>query len=309
MVAFSPELGGSNLHLGMAGLPRLLRATCGSPEVTVGLIDGPVLLDHPDLRGTAACRLPGSRRPHDTADYEHGTFIAGMLFARRAAAAPAICPGCRFVLRAIFPGDDGGPSTVRNGGPSASATELAEAVAECVAAGARIINISASFGQVSLLEQHELTGALDRAASRGVLVVAAAGNQGAIAGSALTRHPWVIPVVACDHRGLPLPHATVGFGIARRGLTAPGSGITSLAPDGHTATASGSSVAAPFVTGALALLLSLLPGVEPVRVRAALCGATRPRKTIIPPLLDAWAAYVSLAAKLPHRESSVKEPS
>lgn len=309
VVAFSGQLGGSDLHLGMAGLTRLLEATCGSPEVTVGMIDGPVLLDHPDLREAAAYQLPGSRRPQDAAEYEHGTFIAGMLFARRGAAAPAICPGCRFVLRAIFPGDDTGPFTVHNGGPSASAAELAEAVTDCVDAGARLINLSASFGQVSMLEQHELTSALDRAASRGVLVVAAAGNQGAIAGSALTRHPWVLPVVACDHKGLPLPHATLGFGIGRRGLTAPGSGITSLALGGRTATASGSSVAAPFVTGALALLLSLLPGAEPIRVRAALCFATRPRKTIIPPLLDAWAAYASLAPEIPFRERPVKEPS
>ncbi|MGD0702901.1 MAG: S8 family serine peptidase [Trebonia sp.] len=309
MVVSSPQLEVGNGHLGMAGLTGLVEMTIGTPEVIVGLIDGPVLLDHPDLSGAAVRVLPGSRRAAHAAEYGHGTFIAGMLFGRRGAAAPGICPGCSLVLRAIFPGDGREAFTKGDGGPSASATELAAAVAECVDAGAWLINVSASFGQVSMLEQHELTSALDHAASRGVLVVAAAGNQGAIAGSALTRHPWVIPVVACDHDGLPLPHATLGSGIGRRGLTAPGSGVTSLAPDGEPATASGSSVATPFVTGALALLLSLLPGAGPTLVRAALCGTARPRKTIIPPLLDAWAAYASLAPETPFKGRSAKEPS
>lgn len=292
MIASAPELAGRDHHLGMAGLTRLLELTWGGPEVAVGLVDGPVLLGHPELRDAAVRVLRGSRQPADAAGYQHGTFTAGMLFARRGAAAPAICPGCRLVLRSIFPGDRG------EGGYGAqvtSAAELASAVAECVDAGAHVVNVSASFGQVSMLEQRELTGALDHAASRGVLVVAAAGNQGAVAGSALTRHPWVIPVVACDNKGQPLPYATLGAGIGRRGLTAPGSGITSLAADGQATTATGSSVAAPFVTGALALLLSLLPNAEPARVRAALCGAGQKRKTIIPPMLDAWGAWTALA--------------
>ena len=292
MVAFAPQPAGRDHHLGMAGLTRLLELTRGSSQVAVGLVDGPVLLDHPELRDAVVRVLPGSRQPKDAAGYEHGTFTAGLLFACRGAAVPAICPGCRLVLRTIFPGDQG---EAGNGAQVTSATELASALAECVDAGAHLVNVSASFGRVSMLEQRELTDALDHAASRGVLVVAAAGNQGAVAGSALTRHPWVIPVVACDNKGLPLPYATLGAGIGRRGLTAPGSGITSLAADGHTATASGSSVAAPFVTGALALLLSLLPTAEPARVRAALCGAGQKRKTIIPPMLDAWGAWTALA--------------
>jgi hypothetical protein len=293
------QLGADGSHLAMAGLTGLLERTCGSPDVVVAIIDGPVLLAHHDLRGADVRLLQGSRTAPNPDECEHGTFIAGMLFARRGAPAPAICPGCRFVLRAIFPGRgsaQGRPAQGSGGGePSASAAELAAAVAECVDAGSHVINISASFGRFSMRDQHELTDALDYAALRGVPVVAAAGNQAAIGGSAMTRHPWVIPVVACDHERKPLPHANLGSGIGRRGLAAPGSGVTSLAPDGQVVAGSGASIATAFVTGALALLLSLVPGSSPARARAALSGGGRQRRTIIPPLMDASAAYAALA--------------
>ena len=46
--------------------------------------------------------------------------------------------------------------------------------------------------------QHQIDQALELAARRGVIVVAAAGNQGMLGSSAITRHRWVIPVVPCD---------------------------------------------------------------------------------------------------------------
>ena len=51
----------------------------------------------------------------------------------------------------------------------------------------------------------------------------------------ITRHPWVIPVVACDLRGRPIGYSNFGNAIGRRGLCAPGHGITSLGADGEVA--------------------------------------------------------------------------
>jgi len=50
--------------------------------------------------------------------------------------------------------------------------------------------------QQSSRDERELDEVLDYAARRGVITVAAAGNQGAIGSSAITRHQWVIPVAA-----------------------------------------------------------------------------------------------------------------
>ena len=102
---------------------------------------------------------------------------------------------------------------------------------------------------------------------RGAIVVAAAGNQGALGGFAITRHPWVIPVTACDNRGMPISESNLGGSIGRRGLAAPGDAVTSLSAAGQVLTFGGTSVAAPFVTGAIALLWSEFRGASaPVRL-------------------------------------------
>ena len=84
--------------LDLVGLPRLMARTSGRPEISIGLIDGPVALDHPDLAAENIREVPG-KIPAACADASdaacaHGTFIAGILLARRLSMAPAICPGC-----------------------------------------------------------------------------------------------------------------------------------------------------------------------------------------------------------------------
>jgi len=137
--------------------------------------------------------------------------------------------------------------------------DLAQAILDCVDAGARVLNVSAALALLSLKSERALEEALDRAAKRGVIVIAAAGNQGTLGSTAITRHPWVIPVVAYDLRGKPMGHSNLGNSIGRRGLGAPGDGVTSLGAQGKPLTLSGTSAASPFVTGAIALLWSEFP--------------------------------------------------
>jgi subtilisin family serine protease len=159
-----------------------------------------------------------------------------------------------------------------------------------------VLNLSVALARPSSRGDRELEDALGQAARRGVLVVAAAGNQGAIGSSAITRHPAVIPVVACDLRGAPIGQSNLAGSVGRRGLCAPGDAVTSLGATGEPYISAGTSVAAPFVTGAIALLWSLFPAAAPARIRSAVtrAGAHR-RRTIVPPALDAWAAYQALA--------------
>jgi subtilisin family serine protease len=228
----------------------------------------------------------------------HATFVAGMLVGRRGSSAPAICPGCTLILRPIFAEDVQGEHQM----PSATPEELAKAVVDAVQAAANIINLSAALTQPSSAGERLLSEALDYAANRGVLVVAAAGNQGTVGSSAITRHPWVIPVVACDLAGKPTLESNLGSSIGRRGLRAPGVNITSLGRNGKPQQSSGTSVAAPFVTGALGLLWSEFPGVTPAGIKLAITGGCRqPPKTLVPALLDAWAAHELLASQFPDR--------
>jgi subtilisin family serine protease len=278
--------------LDLVRLPDVMKRSQGRPEIAVALIDGPVVLDHPDLASSTIREIPGKLKATcirtDTVACTHGTFVAGMLSARRGSAAPAICPGCTLLLRPIF------AETVNGNGqmPSATPEELAEAIIESVEAGARVINLSSALVQPSPKGESRLEEALNQAAHCGVITVAAAGNQGMVGSSAITRHPWVIPVAACDAQGKPLSESNLGSSIGRRGLSAPGQSITSLGTNGKPQTFGGTSAAAPFVTGAIALLWSEFPGATATQIKMAVTEAGTPRRgTIAPPLLDAWSAY------------------
>jgi subtilisin family serine protease len=278
-------------------LTSLMDRTRGRPGIAIGLIDGPVLPTHPDLAGQGIeevlGRPGGTCARADSTACLHGTFVAGILCARRGSAAPAICPGCTLLVRPIYSEADPASGNM----PGATPKELAEAIVDCVNAGARVLNLSSVITEPSPRGSHVLGQALDYAASRGVIAVAAAGNQGLIGGSVITCHPAVIPVAACDLRGWPVSESNLGRSIGRRGLMAPGLGITSLGTDGGPQTSGGTSAAAPFVTGTIALLWSEFPRADTAHIRLAVLQAwSARRRAIAPPLLDAWAAYQTLSS-------------
>jgi subtilisin family serine protease len=279
----------------MVGLSALIARTSGRPEISIGLIDGPVALDHPDLAAENIREVPGklSAACADASDAAcaHGTFIAGILLARRMCVAPAICPGCSLLVRPIFSGAPANGEQM----PSASAADLADAIIDVIDAGARVINLSVALEGPSPGGGRSLQEALDVALRRGVVVVAAAGNQRAVGGSVITSHPWVIPVIAYDLRGRPMDLSNLGSSIGRRGLGAPGEAVTSLGVI-HPLTLGGTSAATPFVTGAVALTWSEFPNATAVAVRSAVTQAAAPRRTtIVPPLLNAWASYQAMS--------------
>jgi len=273
-----------------------MERTSGIPEVTIGLIDGPVATQHADLAGEHLHEIPGKNgatcsQANSTACL-HGTFVAGILSAKRDSLAPAICPNCTLLLRPIFAETTSG----RDPMPSATPVELAAAIIACVDAGARVINLSLGLAQPSTKEERALEEALDHAVRHGVIVVAAAGNQGTVGSSAITRHPWVIPVVACDLRGRPTNESNLGSSIARHGLSAPGESVTSLSSESQSLTLGGTSVAVPFVTGAIALLWSEFPTAPAAQIKLAVTRTTTLRRaSVAPPLLDAETAYQILS--------------
>ena len=282
--------------LDLVKLTSLIDLTSGKPEIGIGLIDGPVAINHDDFSATTIREISGKPSGNCTQSTSvactHGTFVAGILSANRNSVAIAICPNCTLLIRPIFAETTTGSEQM----PSATPEELATAIIESINAGARVLNMSVALAQPSSRGQQELEEALDYAVKRGVIVVAAAGNQGTLGSSAITRHPWVIPVVACDLQGRPISQSNLGNSIAKQGLSAPGENITSLGVDDQPLTLGGTSVAAPFVTGAIALLWSEFPTATAAEIKLAVTQArTQRRTTIVPPLLDAWTAYQVLA--------------
>jgi subtilisin family serine protease len=278
--------------LDLVRLPPLMALSQGELWLPMGLLDGPIDLDHPGLSRTGIRILgPTSRQPinANSPAVQHATFIAGVLHGRRGGPSPAIAPGCTLFVWPIFSSAATPLSSARPG-------LLAEALIELITAGVQVVNISAALMNSSTVNDSLIEAALDHAANHGVLVVAAGGNRSMLTGTALTRHPWVIPVVASGPMGTTASYSDLSRSAARRGVRAPGDGITSLAPGGGTASIVGTSVAASLVTGAIALAWSLHPNGDPATVRAAFAGTDiSRRRNLIPPLLDAWRAHLTLS--------------
>jgi subtilisin family serine protease len=290
--------------LDLVRLTPLMKLSSGDNATVVAMVDGPVSISHPDLVAESISGVHGTRGGNcaqtNSAACLHGTFTAGILSAKRNSPAPAISPGCTLLVRPIFKEVPLKREASLKSGVLLSATpeQLATAITECVNAGARVLNLSVAMVEPSLREERELEEALALALRRGTIVVAAAGNQGMLGSSAITRHIGVIPVAACNRQGRPLSLSNLGYSIGIRGLMAPGEGITSLGAKGGSLTqGGGTSVAAPIVTGAIALLRSLFPAASATEVKFAVMGGAyaRRRSAVVPPLLDAWTAYQSLA--------------
>lgn len=276
-------------------LRPLMQRTEGSKDVTVSIVDGPAWLDHPAFSGQRIRQMrtamPALCRHHESLACIHGTLVMGILAAKRDSDSPGLCPGCTFLIRPIFAEKMGTSDT-----PQSTPEDLGAAIVDSVSEGAKVINVSAAVAQPAPGADRRLQDALDYAAERGVLVVAAAGNKPIAGASSITRHPWVIPVISCDEQGRPTAGANFSNSIGRWGLAAPGEDIASIGSDGGLSRFSGTSAATPFVTGAIALLWSEFPGASASQIKMALTRATGgERRTLLPPLLDAWSAYRALS--------------
>ncbi len=85
------------MTLDLVNLRPLMSLTSGRSEIVVGMVDGPVAADHPDLAQPIQ-GLPGKMgaacAQMSSAACVHGTFVAGILSAKQESVAPAICPDC-----------------------------------------------------------------------------------------------------------------------------------------------------------------------------------------------------------------------
>jgi subtilisin family serine protease len=278
-------------------LISLMNTTTGHPDIIIGIIDGPVDLSHPAFQGAMIRTVKDSqaiecKNANDIA-CGHGTFITGILCARRGLPVSGICPNCKIILNPIFTKEVTN-SKINNGTtlPSATPDELATAIIETIDAGAKIINLSLGLSTSSLRVYDKLQYAYNYAVQKGVIIVVAAGNQGNIGNISLIKHQWLIPVAACNENGILDPMSNFGPSIGTRGLMAPGVNITSTSSTGGYTMSSGTSVAAPFVTGTLALLWSIFPKKTASNLKFSI--SKQNKRSIMPSILDAYSAFLIL---------------
>ena len=232
----------------LPGLQTLWEQTRGSEKITIAMLDGAADLKHPCFDG-ADLRVVESLVPADSSSC-HGTGVASVLFGRPGSDCPGLAPGCRGLLIPIFDADPG-KST------ACSQIDLARAVRLALQHGANVINISGgqldNSGQATPL----LAKAISDSAECGVLVVAAAGNDGCECLHVPAAEPSVLVVGATDNQGRPLEISNWGRSYRQQGIVAPGKGVPAAIPGGGVEPRIGTSWSTPIVSGIAALLLSL----------------------------------------------------
>jgi subtilisin family serine protease len=285
--------------LQLVGLDYLMKISEGSPDLIIGLIDGPVHFDHPSFSESNIKTINESQYAYcknsSSLACMHGTFTAGILSSKRGFECPAICPKCTLLVRPVFMETSNNNNNNKNKQdfldyylPSTTPQELANAIIETIKAGAKIINLSLGLAN-NLLNNKQLYEVYHYAAKREVLIVIAAGNQGNMGQTSLFNHSWVIPVASCSNNGNISPESNLGPTIGNRGVMAPGENVISTSSSGGFIISRGTSIAAPFVTGTLALLWSIFPQKTAADVRFSILKQNK--RSIMPPLLDAYSAF------------------
>lgn len=240
----------------MLGLPAAHALSQGAGMV-VAVIDTGVQLNHPDLAPhLTAARIDfvdGDDVPEDEfGDGDnygagHGTHVAGIV--------RLVAPQAQIMPIRVLDTDGRGYSAT-----------VAEAILFALENGANVINLSLGMPYESDL----LEDIIEEAAEEGVVVVAAAGNLNSTQKQYPAATECVLSVTAVDPDRVKADFANFGSWLL---LSAPGVGIHSTLPVDGYGSWSGTSMAAPFVAGQAALLLSMNPNLNVVQV-ADLMGGT-----------------------------------
>lgn len=247
-------------HIRRTGFPTAWRLAANRPAgerpIRVGVLDSGVDLNHSLLKGYLGPGINLLREGEPPADENgHGTHVAGII----ALAAGAWAEGLRAPTVAIHPVkifDQTGYGRIG---------DIVKGLYWCVEQGLEIINLS--FG-TDMKTSRALQRAIRDVERAGVLLVGAAGNDGRKGSVDFPgRYPEVLAVAACTRTDRLAPFSSMGPEID---MIAPGAGVISLAPGGGFLRMSGTSMAAPHVTAAAALLLGMEPHLKPAAVRSRL---------------------------------------
>lgn len=248
------SLGGNGISAAtVAGVSNLWEETLGDPAVCIAILDGPVDQSHNSL-AAASLKWIETLVP-STVDNgpasQHGTHTASIIFARHDDVLGGIAPRCRGLVVPIFKdGRDKGLAPC-------SQIDLARAILLAAQNGAHVINVSGGQFAPAGTAHPVLVDAVRHCAENGILVVAAAGNDGCDCLHVPAALASVLAVGAMNLQGLPLEFSNWGAHYQASGILAPGENIRGASPGGGTVAMSGTSCATALVAGVAGLLLSL----------------------------------------------------
>jgi len=244
--------------------------------VTVAVLDTWVDVTHPDFGGRVSrgvtCTdgrcVAGADEP-DTCD-PHGTHVTGIVASSRYGVAPEV----KVVPIRVLTSD--------TGSCAANAADVALGIRYAISHHIELINVSLGSTFPLADPKRVLPAAVTAAKKAGDLVIVAAGNGQAAAAS--TYGPDALTVAALGPSGSIASYSQRGKGVdiaapggdASGGTCDPADCVVSTWEDGGYASDAGTSMAAPFVSGTAALLLSQDPHRTVAQVRQIILSTARP---------------------------------
>ncbi|MGH3681445.1 MAG: S8 family serine peptidase, partial [Natronosporangium sp.] len=271
----------------LVGAPAAWDAGFDGTGMTVAVLDTGIDASHPDLAGKVVAAENFSEFSDTTTDrFGHGTHVAGIVAGTGAAAGGTyrgVAPGASLMNGKVL-GDDGFGLT----------SDIIEGMQWAVTNGADVVNMS--LGGDPSDGTDPLSQAVNQfTAEHGVLFVISAGNQlpadhtvtspGAADAALTVGSVDKAEQLAFDSGRGP----RLGDFAIKPDLTAPGVAIASARADGtalgpivdeHYTRISGTSMAAPHVAAAAAILLQQDPTLDPATLKAALAATAVPNDTL-----------------------------
>lgn len=286
--AEAPDLGGQDQPLDMLQVPEAWAQGFTGSDVTIAVIDSGLDISHPELESSLwvnSNEIAGDGIDNDQNGYIDD--VNGWNFGRNQLN-NEIEPGTdspfqghgTHVAGIIAGANDGNGNTgvaydakimplrlgdTNNAGIFLNPGNLATAVRYAVDNGADVINLSLGWS-----DSPALRTALEYAADNNVVVVGASGNRGFSIPVSPARYAidWGLSVGAVTASGRLATFSNgAGSNAEIRHVLAPGNSIFSAAPGGGYETRTGTSMAAPYVSGVVALMLSANPNLTNVQVR------------------------------------------
>lgn len=273
--------------------PQAWDSTTGSASVVVAVVDTGADLSHPDLVGNlvpgydmvdlgtnptppAGWRFEGDFSGRDGVPADevgHGTHVAGTIAAvsNNALGVAGVAWQCKIMpvkaLTRLVRIADGAVSG------TGSSADVAAAIRYAADNGASAINLSLGSSSSTTVEAN----AVAYAVGKGVVVVAAMGNDGSGNPSYPAAYPDVVSVGAIDSAEKKASFSQTGSHID---VVAPGVGILSTVPGGTYGTKSGTSMATPHVAGVAALIRSVKPTATVAEVTDILRTTAKPLRDV-----------------------------
>ena len=242
--------------LALLGAPEAWEHTTGSTDVVVAILDTGIDARHPDLSRLLPGRdFTGSGSLKDSCG--HGTHVAGIAAATlgNGKGVAGLAQVRVLPVKVLAPGS--------GGGCTGSFSAIAQGITWAADQGADIISMSLG---CSGCESQAVRDAVAHATRKGALVVAAAGNGGPCS-NCVDFPATMAEVLAVGCTTQKDSACSFGSSGPSVDLAAPGDKILSTYPGGRYKTLSGTSMSTPYVSAALALLMSASPGLTPAEAR------------------------------------------